>query len=722
MARTKQTARKSIGGAASRGQVNTATSRSFKHYFVSQQRSGGSNATEKNSYVKCDNTFDQFKFIRPNTDQLFQPIVTLTKCNTIRSQGTFIRLDFASCLDGAMNKSKKPPLDVVFVIDTSGSMEESFPDDPDRRSKLDVAKDCLMKLIDQLDTNDRVGLVSFTEQPTILSELKPLNNTSTKHSINASLSQLRAGGGTRLYEGLHAGFDTVRKPTSGSSDYSNRQLRVFFLTDMESDQADENKVLETAMKEAKGIHEAVATGRSSILTPREPEINVSEPENPGLFQWIKSAFGISNGSSGALSMSQLQAAHNKPCYTTVVGIGVDLSANAVSHLSKIHGAKYISILNAAEFSSSVADSFYYDTTPLAFNITMQVSSGLAFKQFYGSSELNDVRNTNTATISSEFPVPLDSLRQSDGGVYLIELLTDNFNGNAPYMRVEWDDPAGNHLSTDVSFQLPSELMPGEKFTPGCDTGLRKAIALKDYVDELTSYVTGSNDLVNSTSSATCDKAVYDALVSLKITELSFLLNDQMSLLPEGTPASVVTKIMTIKRFYHLKQSLLDELAAVNDISLSTNNQNILQTLCQIIQLELDELQGILFKYKRQFNQAVDDSIDIQGFKCPISMAIMNDPVIAADGHSYERTEIERWLQSNDTSPITNLRLAHKNLIPNHALRNAIEQYRETGHHPSTTERITSTYSSYTKTPRGRRMIPPRQSMILSNTDSEDDDN
>lgn len=718
MGRTKQTARKSIGGAVSRAQVNTATSRSFKHYFVSQQRSGGSDAAEKNSYVKYDNTFDQFKFVRPITNQLFQPIVTLAKCNTIRSQGTFIRLDFASCLDGTMNKSKKPPLDVVFVIDQSGSMEQSFPDDPDRRSKLEVAKDCLMKLIDQLDTDDRVGLVAFTENPTILSELKPLSVTSTKKSIIASLSQLRAGGGTRLHEGLSAGFDTVRKPTSGTSNYSNRQLRVFFLTDMESDQADENKVLDTAMKEAKGIHEV--TDGSNIIIPSEPTINSSTPEIPGFFQWIKSSLGFD-----VPPKSQSQAACNKPCYTTVVGIGVDLSANAVAHLSKIHGAKYISILNATEFSSSVADSFYYDTTPLAFNITMQVSSGLEFKRFYGSSELDDVRNNTMATVSSEFPVPLDSARQSDGGVYLIELQTDNYNGTAPHIRVEWDDPAGNHLSTDVSFQLPPELMPGEKFTSGCDTGLRKAIALKDYVDELTNYVTtgSNNDFVNS-ASATCEKSVYDALVSLKITELPFLLNDQLSLLPEGTPAPVVTKVRTIKRFYSLKQSLLDELAAVNDISLSTNNQNILQTLCQIIQLELDELQGILFKYKRQLNQAVDDSIDIQGFKCPISMAIMNDPVIAADGHSYERIEIERWLQSNDTSPITNLRLAHKILIPNHALRNAIEQYRETGHHPSlTAEKLHSFSGLHTKTPYGRtrsRTSMPRQTMMLVNSDSEDD--
>lgn len=32
-------------------------------------------------------------------------------------------------------------------------------------------------------------------------------------------------------------------------------------------------------------------------------------------------------------------------------------------------------------------------------------------------------------------------------------------------------------------------------------------------------------------------------------------------------------------------------------------------------------------------------------KCPISCMIFVDPVITADGHTYERSEIERWLKT-----------------------------------------------------------------------------
>lgn len=50
---------------------------------------------------------------------------------------------------------------------------------------------------------------------------------------------------------------------------------------------------------------------------------------------------------------------------------------------------------------------------------------------------------------------------------------------------------------------------------------------------------------------------------------------------------------------------------------------------------------------------------------------MNDPVVAADGLSYERAMISLWLNDHNTSPRTNAVLAHKNLTPNVDLRSRI---------------------------------------------------
>jgi hypothetical protein len=71
---------------------------------------------------------------------------------------------------------------------------------------------------------------------------------------------------------------------------------------------------------------------------------------------------------------------------------------------------------------------------------------------------------------------------------------------------------------------------------------------------------------------------------------------------------------------------------------------------------------------------------------------MEDPVVAADGHTYERRAIEGWFEKHLTSPITNLPLrcafrdslkifladslpgSVKLLFPNIAVRSAISDY------------------------------------------------
>jgi hypothetical protein len=55
--------------------------------------------------------------------------------------------------------------------------------------------------------------------------------------------------------------------------------------------------------------------------------------------------------------------------------------------------------------------------------------------------------------------------------------------------------------------------------------------------------------------------------------------------------------------------------------------------------------------------------------------MMQDPCIAADGHSYERNAMEMWLCDNDVSPVTKARLANKKLVPNRTLLCEITTWR-----------------------------------------------
>ena len=69
---------------------------------------------------------------------------------------------------------------------------------------------------------------------------------------------------------------------------------------------------------------------------------------------------------------------------------------------------------------------------------------------------------------------------------------------------------------------------------------------------------------------------------------------------------------------------------------------------------------------------------VSSFVCPITQAVMEDPVMTADGHTYERAAIEQWLASHNTSPLTGLPLSTHELVPNEQLARQIQAAAQSG--------------------------------------------
>ncbi|CAF1362648.1 unnamed protein product [Didymodactylos carnosus] len=59
----------------------------------------------------------------------------------------------------------------------------------------------------------------------------------------------------------------------------------------------------------------------------------------------------------------------------------------------------------------------------------------------------------------------------------------------------------------------------------------------------------------------------------------------------------------------------------------------------------------------------DDSL-----RCPITLELFSDPVLAQDGHTYEREAIVEWIEKNGRSPITDQQLSLEHLYPNYAAK------------------------------------------------------
>ena len=64
------------------------------------------------------------------------------------------------------------------------------------------------------------------------------------------------------------------------------------------------------------------------------------------------------------------------------------------------------------------------------------------------------------------------------------------------------------------------------------------------------------------------------------------------------------------------------------------------------------------------------------YLCPILKEPMREPVVAADGQTYEESAISLWLRMHDTSPLTGAALPHKGLTPNLLLRSMIREWGE----------------------------------------------
>jgi Ca-activated chloride channel family protein len=94
-------------------------------------------------------------------------------------------------------RRERPPANLVFLVDTSGSMNE-----PD---KLPLVKASLSLLADQLQPQDRVSIVAYAGSAGLV-----LEPTSDPARVKAALAQFEAGGSTAGGQGLELAYATAR--------------------------------------------------------------------------------------------------------------------------------------------------------------------------------------------------------------------------------------------------------------------------------------------------------------------------------------------------------------------------------------------------------------------------------------------------------------------------------------------------------------------------------
>jgi serine/threonine protein kinase len=85
--------------------------------------------------------------------------------------------------------------------------------------------------------------------------------------------------------------------------------------------------------------------------------------------------------------------------------------------------------------------------------------------------------------------------------------------------------------------------------------------------------------------------------------------------------------------------------------------------------------SVRFYLKMQKMQTGNNPSDLpDSLKCPITYELFRDPVIGADGHTYERENITAWIQKHSTSPMTREPMDVSSLRPNYTVKKMVEDF------------------------------------------------
>ena len=302
---------------------------------------------------------------------------------------------------------QRKKLNLVIVLDISGSMTSAFNEyyydnfgnkvvidetgRDNRKSKIEIATESVVALLDHLQDDDRFGMVLYNDSAYLAKPMNPVGNTDME-AIKDHILEIAAGGGTRMSAGMQMATEMYRELENiDRSEYENR---IIFLTD--------------------AMPNLGLTGEDDLL-------DITEGNAAG---------GI---------------------YTTFIGIGVDFNTELVEYITKIKGANYYSVHSAGQFRERMDDEFEYMVTPLVFDLRLTLdASGWEIEKVYGSPEANESTG-ELMKVNTLFP---SSRKEGEtrGGLILLKL-RKTAPDNTLNLRVSYEDRNGRSDTAITTVKL-----------------------------------------------------------------------------------------------------------------------------------------------------------------------------------------------------------------------------------------------------------------------------
>ena len=330
---------------------------------------------------------------------------------------------------------ERKPLNLVIVLDISGSMGSSFNhyyydgvngkqntssnQKASIKSKMEVASNSVVSLLKHLNPSDRFGLVLFNNSALLAKPLSLVGQTDMS-AISDHILEIQHNGGTNMHSGMIEGskqFDDLEQLNLAGS-----ENRIIFLTD--------------AMPNL---------GR----TNEGDLINIAE----------KNA--------------------NKGIHSTFIGIGVDFNTQLVEHITKIRGANYYSVHNDEEFASRMDEEFEFMVTPLVFNLQLTLDSkGFEIEKVYGSPEADEASG-DIMKVNTLFPSATND-EKTRGGLVLLKLRKIGEDATIT-LRISYENRKGEFSANEKVIVFNEQM---KTFS----NGIRKGVLLTRYANLLQNWM------------------------------------------------------------------------------------------------------------------------------------------------------------------------------------------------------------------------------------------
>jgi len=404
----------------------------------------------KESTMSCEGVFAKYYFDIGKTQAkalLETPIMSACSTNPMNGQlERFLGFGLVGSEDG---KSHRDDLNLVIVLDISGSMSEPFTGakldifedkklaekpGPEQKSKIDVAKFCVCEIIKKMKKNERLGIILFNSTKQILQPLRDVSYLKIEDLLN-KVSEISANSGTNM----QIGFETA--------------------VQMLKDQVEEDTM-------AKAQEDFPKNNRIIFLTDACPNI----------------------GEKLMLKDIATQAAKDEyRIYTTYIGIGLDFNTDLVNELTKVQGSNYFSVQSEKDFIKTLTEDFNYIVTPIVFDAQVSIESGsFEIEKTFGS-PFDDEEKHVGPLLKMETIIASDIKPELGvkGGIVLAQVkpklpqvpMEENKKGESIKIILSYKEKSGACLREvkEVSYDMSKK----EEFYE--TAGIRKAILLSRYV-------------------------------------------------------------------------------------------------------------------------------------------------------------------------------------------------------------------------------------------------